>query len=901
LILHHYDQERLGKRRLLLALEKVLGDSEENFRVLFEENPLPTLLSEMPSGIIAFVNKGLAAMLGMNAEDVVGKTANSLGLLKNPADQERLTALVASRGCVDNLEIDNVFPLGSYRTALVSLRLVAIGGKPYCLTVIQDITERKQIEEALRKSEDRYRRLVETTDTGYVIINDKGVVLDANPEYARLSGHEKLDEILGRSVVEWTAEEEKETNVQAVAACMKTGFIRNFEITYVDRSGKRTYVEINATVMETEGEQKILTLCRDITQRKQVMEALRQSEERYRLLHESAPVGILLINRSGEILEVNSAGIQILGSPSAQATKGINLLTFPLLITAGISDAFRRCIETGKVIFGEYPYVTKWGKSLHVQLRFVPIFDDHDQVNLVHAIAENISERKQAEVALRLRESYLSAIIENQPGLLWLKDRDGRFLAVNTTFSNSCGVNNPESLVGKTDFDVWPHELAARYVADDDRVMRSGKPCMVEEPISDKGEVRWFETFKAPITDNQGTVIGTTGYSRDITERKRAEEEHLKYEQQLQQGQKLESLGVLAGGIAHDFNNLLTGVFGYIDLARSVSHEANVVEYLETTLATMNRARSLTLQLLTFAKGGEPIQKITPLIPFIQETAQFALSGSNISCRFSLTQDLWPCNIDKSQIGQVIDNIVINAQQAMPNGGSIEIAAVNVFFGETEFPPLARGDYVKLSVKDFGIGIPKEIMPRIFDPFYTTKTKGHGLGLATCYSIISRHGGCIRVESEAGKGSTFHVYLPASRESAVANTSADVKHSGSGTIIVMDDEAVLRTTVGKMLESLGYTVVCKNDGKEAVDFYLRETRANRRFSAMIFDLTIPGGMGGLEAVSQIRKFNKEIPIFVASGYADNSVMKNPVEYGFTGSISKPFTIAELSEMLGKHM
>jgi CheY-like chemotaxis protein len=287
-------------------------------------------------------------------------------------------------------------------------------------------------------------------------------------------------------------------------------------------------------------------------------------------------------------------------------------------------------------------------------------------------------------------------------------------------------------------------------------------------------------------------------------------------------------------------------------------------------------------------------------MPFLQETAQFALSGSNISCTFSPDTDLWPCNIDKNQIGQVIDNIVINAQQAMPNGGTIEIAAGNISLEEKGHPLLAAGDYVKVSIKDYGIGIPKDIMPRIFDPFYTTKTKGHGLGLATCHSIIHRHGGCIDVESELGKGSTFHVFLPASKESVGVETAPLSRHKGSGVIIVVDDEEVVRATVQSMLELMGYSVVCKNEGEAAIEFYRSESKAGHQFAAIIFDLTIAGGMGGKEAAPEIWKLNRDIPIFVMSGYADDSVMRNPAEYGFTASISKPFTIAELSEMLNRN-
>ena len=307
------------------------------------------------------------------------------------------------------------------------------------------------------------------------------------------------------------------------------------------------------------------------------------------------------------------------------------------------------------------------------------------------------------------------------------------------------------------------------------------------------------------------------------------------------------------------------------------------------------------MQLLTFAKGGAPVQKTMPLTPVIQETVKFALSGSNVSCTFRLANDLWPCYIDKNQIGQVIDNIVINAQQAMPGGGTITISAVNISLAENDHSLLAPGRYVKVSIADPGTGIPLDIMPRIFDPFYSTKTKGHGLGLATSYSIVSRHGGCIDVESEQGQGSTFHVYLPASTIAAGKAQDAAIMHKGSGTILVVDDEEIVRDTVHKMLEMMGYTVVCQKDGKAAIDFYVQETIANQPFSAMMFDLTIPGGMGGKEAVGRIRQLNKDIPIFVMSGYAEDPVLKDPAAYGFTASISKPFTIAELSEMLQKHI
>jgi CheY-like chemotaxis protein len=337
-------------------------------------------------------------------------------------------------------------------------------------------------------------------------------------------------------------------------------------------------------------------------------------------------------------------------------------------------------------------------------------------------------------------------------------------------------------------------------------------------------------------------------------------------------------------------------------LANCESEQDKVSSYLSKAMTTIDRARALTGQLLTFAKGGAPIQKTGRLFPFIQETTHFALSGSNVSCRFDVQENLWPCSFDKNQIGQVIDNLVINAQQAMPFGGEIVVSARNVTLTEKELPTLPKGNYVKLSVKDSGIGMSKELLPRIFDPFFTTKAMGHGLGLATCYSIVNRHGGAIDVESEPGKGSTFFVYLPASTE-AVSFTAeqSSVMHKGSGTFLIMDDEEVIRETVGRMLGSFGYTAVCKEEGRGAIDYFAAQVKEKRALAGIIFDLTVPGGMGGKAAVDEIRKMNREIPVFVASGYADDPVMKNPSEYGFTASICKPFMKSELSEMLNKYL
>jgi CheY-like chemotaxis protein len=260
------------------------------------------------------------------------------------------------------------------------------------------------------------------------------------------------------------------------------------------------------------------------------------------------------------------------------------------------------------------------------------------------------------------------------------------------------------------------------------------------------------------------------------------------------------------------------------------------------------------------------------------------------------------CSFDSNQISQVIDNIVINALHAMPMGGSIEITARNITVNSNELGSMAKGDYVQISIGDHGIGIPQELLSRIFDPFFTTKTKGHGLGLSTCYSIINRHGGAITVESEPGKGTIFHIYLPATKEAEVKQAvPPQPEFRGKGTIIVMDDEESIRDMMARMLCSLGYDVKGVSNGEEVLMELERKIKIKDSVKAIILDLTIPGGMGGKEVVAKIRKLQGDIPVFVASGYAEDPVMQNPAEYGFTGSICKPFMKKELVELLAKHL
>jgi len=411
------------------------------------------------------------------------------------------------------------------------------------------------------------------------------------------------------------------------------------------------------------------------------------------------------------------------------------------------------------------------------------------------------------------------------------------------------------------------------------------------------GEYRWVIDFGRPFYDLDGEFAGYIGSCYDITDRKRIEEERLKLD-------KLESLGVLAGGIAHDFNNMLGAILSTISVAKMDKHlEAESYNSLSEVERICIEAKRLTQQLLTFSKGGTPVKKLTSIEQIIRESASFALRGSNVRCESSIEDGLWDAEVDQGQIAQVISNLVINAQQSMPQGGVIKIKANNTELRRGFISSyIKEGNYVKITVEDHGIGIPKEHLSRIFDPYFTTKQKGSGLGLATAYSIIKSHGGFIDVESELGKGSRFYIYIPASEKRVLQRKSEGEKRAEARSrarVLIMDDEAIIRKSVGRALMRMGYDVEYATDGEEAIELYTKAREENRAFDLVIMDLTVPGGMGGREAIKRLRDIDPDVRAVVSSGYSNDPVMSEFTNYGFRGVVSKPYTIEDLAETLHK--
>jgi two-component system cell cycle sensor histidine kinase/response regulator CckA len=402
---------------------------------------------------------------------------------------------------------------------------------------------------------------------------------------------------------------------------------------------------------------------------------------------------------------------------------------------------------------------------------------------------------------------------------------------------------------------------------------------------------RYFEnTLIGNVSRNR--LLGLWWLKRDISERKRAEHEALR-------SQKLESLGVLAGGIAHDFNNLLTGILGNISLAKaSLPPGHKAAQRLETAAAASTRAQELTRQLLTFSQGGAPIKKIASIGELLKDSVTFATRGSRVRCEFAVPENLWHVDVDVGQIDRVINNLVINAVQAMPHGGVLTIEAANLRVTGSPGLPLKKGEYVRISIKDTGIGIRQEYLQKIFDPYFTTKEKGTGLGLASAYSVIRKHDGLMTVESEIGVGSTFTFYLPATPD-AIAAEQWDEEKSlrGRGTILVMDDDVMILDLAGELLATLGYEAAFAKNGEEAVAMYKDALSDKRPFDAVVMDLTIPGGIGGKETMERLLEIDPDAKAIVSSGYSNDPIMAEHEKHGFVGALPKPYNINDVGKLL----
>jgi PAS domain S-box-containing protein len=514
----------------------------------------------------------------------------------------------------------------------------------------------------------------------------------------------------------------------------------------------------------------------------------------------------------------------------------------------------------------------------------------------VHGMLLDVSEREKFVNALRISEDRYHALANSSYDIISEITADGQLVYLSDNIEDILGYR-PKELLDKSFFMlVHPEDYMTVYSEFDKAINLNISGRTLFRCKHKNGDWRWLESTGQQYIADTGDVRGVI-VSRDITLRRTMEEEIFK-------ASKLESIGVLAGGIAHDFNNILTVILGNVSLAKTyvqdISESARILADAEKACL---KAKDLTQQFLTFSKGGEPVKKLSSISGLVRETVEFTLHGSKVRCKSEIENNIWAVDIDEGQIGQVIHNLIINSEQAMPEGGIIKVTAKNVELDQGSGLPLDDGRYVQITFEDEGVGIAEDHLSKIFDPYFTTKQKGSGLGLTTSYSIIKNHGGLLTVSSKLGVGTTFYIYLPAiiaqkyEKDSVVEEEIMESPTIQNARILVMDDEDAIRKSVGRMLTHLGYDVVVSEDGHETVERYKEAKASGNPFDAVLMDLTIPGGMGGKETMSKLMKIDSEIKAIVSSGYSNDPIMAEFRDHGFSGVIAKPYQLDHLNRAI----
>ena len=619
------------------------------------------------------------------------------------------------------------------------------------------------------------------------------------------------------------------------------------------------------------------------------------------------PGEVLRLARLIRVLDANSQALKLHGLRSlAELGGSLESVSAPEALPV-FGDALAAIAESQGFFESEVQGRTLEGQTVYSVVRFA-IPREEEQYHRLIVSTVDITRRKQAELALQESEARFRKIFDEAKVSLWENDFSGALQAIaelkargvtdlaayleqNPGFVRECHGRIRIIDVNRETVRLYKASGKEQFLGPLAKFIREeSMPSYREELIALAEGREHFEglqrefnfageemqilvSYAVPRTLEQSrrVVVSVT----DITAHRRAEEEQLKV-------QRLESLGVLAGGIAHDFNNLLTAILGNLSLLQAGGNREQV---LSETKKAVARARGLTEQLLTFSRGGAPVKKLVDLARLLPETVSFALSGSNVQAAFRIAPDLLQAELDESQFAQVIDNLVINARQAMPGGGRLEVEAAN---GLAEAGRLS----VRISFRDCGVGIPRAHLARIFDPYFSTKQDGKGLGLAVVYSIIRAHGGRIEVESEPGRGAVFTLHLPASADRRPPPPVQPLRGLEGLRVLVMDDEEPIRKVARAMLEKLGCAVQEACDGEQAL-------RAGATPQILIMDLTVPGRMGGLEALRRLKALDPGVRAVVSSGYSNDPILASPGEHGFEGMLAKPYTVEEIQRAISQ--
>jgi two-component system cell cycle sensor histidine kinase/response regulator CckA len=772
----------------------------------------------------------------------------------------------------------------------------------------------------LRGADEPYRILFEQMNEGAVTISETGDILYSNVSFAQVM-KTTLGRIIG-SNIESQIHHSSRSTFRKMMDRSKSGPVRD-ELLFETSDGTLIPMQLSISYLMTVDVPTYCLVFTDLTEQIQAKHSLerlneeletrvhertnalqkttddlRLSEERFRVAFERAPSGICLVGFDSKFIRINDSFASMIGYRKDE----MYLIKIEDLLNPNDVEVFHQ--HTQSLLSGsakaprfEMRYIRKNGSFIWSDTS-IDLVCDIDKRPLYFVIMVlDISDKRAAEELLLAEREKLSVTLQSIGDGVISTDLDGRITFINDVARELTGsrmnddIGNPIQEV----FQIVDKETRKSLTNPIEKAIELNRITGLEPHtilISKNGREIDIQDSCSPIRDHSGNTMGAVLVFRDVTHEK---------EEELLEGERFESLGLLAGGIAHDFNNILTIITGNIsNLKDRVKDDRIVYNCLEEVEKASERGERLSNSLLTFSKGGKPIKKVISPMKLIMESTKLALSGSNVRVTFSIPSDLWPIEVDEDQLRQAIINLVINAKDAMPRGGDIEIEAGNINRAEG----MARrigGPCIRISVKDHGIGIQKENLDKIFVPFFTTKIKGRGLGLPIVNSVVKKHDGIIEVSSKVGVGTTFTIYLPSSNlvPEIITQKPSEII-TGYGRILWMDDEEAIRELAVILLSSLGYEATVTRSGEETIERYREALREGRPFKKVILDLTIPGGMGGRETIKHLQEMDEDVHAIVCSGYSNDETLSEFRELGFAGALSKPFKTSDLATILAEN-
>jgi PAS domain S-box-containing protein len=798
------------------------------------------------------------------------------------------------------------------------------------------LLQSRRSERKLRISEENLRTTLDSIGDAVITTDTKGVVVRMNPVAQQITGW-NIEEACGRPLEEvfkiynTRTKEPVESPVHKVLQLGEVvGLANHTELN--GRDGREHQISDSAAPIKDDSGKitGVVLVFRDVTEDYKIRKALQESERQYRLFAENSGDLIWTCKGAADNFAMTYINPAVEGFLGYTAEEYLALPREKRVTPESIKvmdDAVAQ-MKQGVSVTMDIKHIHKNGYVVECELWAKPLFDEHGGMSGYQGRTINISARKRAERRLAEINAGLVdlgpdyGVNVNALAALCGRLLNGTFALYNRLQGGLlCSVgqwNAPLDYVAESEpegqicYDLIRRGEAeplvvsdlpeTEYARSDPKVLNYGLNTYVGYPAVCAGEV--VGALCVVYQDNVEPTGDDLRILGIIASALAAEEDRKRAGEELRRMQKLEELGTVAGGIAHDFNNLLTGIFGNLELAQvQMPADSPAASFLQKAFNTIENARGLTGQLLTFAEGGAPSLDTVNTAELIRESVDFNLHGGNVRAEYDLQKDLWPIQADKGQIGQVIANLVVNAKQAMPNGGIVSVTAANVPGQDTQNSPGKPREMVCITIRDEGMGIPGNILDRIFDPYFTTRQEGHGLGLSVVQSIIDQHKGWIDVDSSPGKGAAFRFYLPALPDSSVEDngapdSSVEQKESlGALHVLLMDDEEIIRKLGKTMIGHMGYTVDTAVDGDDAIEKYSTAMSAGNPYGIVIMDLTIRGGKGGEETVGKLLEIDPDARVIVASGYASDPVMANYSEYGFSGKLAKPYALAELQQVI----